>query len=410
MLSILQNYLKAGRYDGETIIFKSVMASAHQSKPSRERPQDSVVSAGTCAAPPAQICRVDAGSGASQAEYPAPAPLARSMNSEQAVQTPMPDAPNPATDQSASMSQHVHSDVTETTVCPGTVQPIDDAARPDPVILVETSILTPASQAALKKGNKIELREAFDLYIELKGAGYGDNFDGRQKRFPDKGKKWRKTSENNAKTAASAWVDIIGNQPFFQIDWTEAEEALGVIARIPTYHGKKKELINTDGFRELADRADRLEDESAALAQAQLDQKASVTPAEREKADLDARVPRLRVATYLRHGRMPNRVAKMLLSMKIIDEKPTQKLPFQQTTGGKRNFPAVTMTSWRSAVSGRSFRFQGDRNGRPKMAEGPYSTLLLFNTLVSREHFSLRSETRHNISDVRTRALLLHGT
>lgn len=84
---------EAERYDGETILFKSVMASAHQSKP----PQESVVSAGTCASTPAQICRVDEGSGASQAEYPAPAPLAGSMNSEQAVQTPISDAPTPRT-------------------------------------------------------------------------------------------------------------------------------------------------------------------------------------------------------------------------------------------------------------------------------------------------------------------------
>ncbi|BBU56458.1 hypothetical protein KU6B_27230 [Mameliella alba] len=191
--------------------------------------------------------------------------------------------------------------------------------REEPQILIDQSLLSDKARSALAKGPNIELREAFDLYFELK---YGDLFKARQKRFPDKGRNWVRSSRGNARKARDIWVDVLGNQPFHQIDWTEIDGVLNVIRRIPKYHGKKKNLLNLKGFRDLVERADEQELAAATAAREELAAKGIAKPADLERADLDAKIPRLRVATFLRHGRMANRVGKMLEAMKLIDENP----------------------------------------------------------------------------------------
>ncbi|EBA06185.1 hypothetical protein [Sagittula stellata] len=195
-------------------------------------------------------------------------------------------------------------------------------SREEPQILIDQSLLSDEARTALAKGPNIELREAFDLYFELKELGYGDLFGTRQKRFPDKGKDWKRTSGGNARKGRDIWVDVLGNQPFHQIEWTEVDGVLNVIRRIPKYHGKKKNLLNTKGFRDLVERADEQELAAATAAKELLAARGKATPAELERADLDAKIPRLRVATFLRHGRMANRVGKMLKSMKLIERNP----------------------------------------------------------------------------------------
>ncbi|MFD1344285.1 hypothetical protein [Litorisediminicola beolgyonensis] len=194
--------------------------------------------------------------------------------------------------------------------------------REEPRILIDQSLLSDKARAALAKGPNIEFREAFDVYFELKELGYGDLFESRQKRFPDKGANWVRSSRGNARKARDIWVDVLGNQPFHQIDWTEVDGVLNVIRRIPKYHGKKKNLLNTQGVRDLVERADEQELAMAIAAKEALAARGKVTPAELERADLDAKIPRLRVATFLRHGRMANRVGKMLKAMKLIEENP----------------------------------------------------------------------------------------
>ena len=194
--------------------------------------------------------------------------------------------------------------------------------REEPQILIDQSLLSDAARAALAKGPNIELREAFDLYFELKELGYGDLFGTCQKRFPDKGKNWKRTSGGNARKGSDIWVDVLGNQPFHQIEWTEVDGVLNVIRRIPKYHGKKKNLLNTKGFRDLVERADEQELAAATAAKELLAGRGKASPAELERAELDAKIPRLRVATFLRHGRMANRVGKMLIAMKLIKKNP----------------------------------------------------------------------------------------
>ena len=194
--------------------------------------------------------------------------------------------------------------------------------REEPRILIDQSLLSDKARAALAKGPNIEFREAFDLYFELKELGYGDNFEARQKSFPDKGRNWVQSSRGNARKARDIWVDVLGNQSFKQIDWTEVDGVLNVIRRILKYHGKKKNLLSLKGFRDLVERADEQELATAIAAKEVLAARGKVTPAELERAELDAKIPRLRVATFLRHGRMANRVGKMLKAMKLIEENP----------------------------------------------------------------------------------------
>ena len=156
--------------------------------------------------------------------------------------------------------------------------------REEPRILIDQSLLSDKARAALAKGPNIEFREAFDLYFELKELGYGDNFEARQKSFPDKGRNWVRSSRGNARKARDIWVDVLGNQPFKQIDWTEVDGVLNVIRRIPKYHGKKKNLLSLKGFRDLVERADEQELATAIAAKEVLVARGKVTPAELERA------------------------------------------------------------------------------------------------------------------------------
>ena len=223
---------EAGQYDGPTVFFRRAM---HDRTDARVSSSDPGIATPFFASPPAAIvpspCSGDgiaAGEAITDAE--------RQTWTPHAAPAPESIRPDPAPALApAAMSSS-----------PTTLSP-----RREPRILVDTTLLTVASRTAIEKGPGIELREAFVLYVELKELGYGENFEARQKRFPDKGKKWKKSSSGNAFKAGEIWVDILGNQPFDQIDFSEAEEAFGIIARIPTYHGKKAELMNTRGFRAL---------------------------------------------------------------------------------------------------------------------------------------------------------------
>lgn len=316
---------EVGTYEEPTPIFRSVMAS---------RSASATVTMSRLASQP-----------------PAPVPAIPAAAAPVAISVPVPTMPAATTTFEPQTACPVQNQIETSGVVPETAAPIvenntshapssqerapfpaaktQEAAplpsampREEPQILIDQSLLSDKARAALAKGPNIELREAFDLYFELKELGYGDLFKARQKRFPDKGKNWKRTSGGNARKARDIWVDVLGNQPFHQIDWTEVDGVLNVIRRIPKYHGKKKNLINTDGFRDLVERADEKELAVATEAKEQLKAKGTARPAEFERADLDAKIPRLRVATFLRHGRMANRVGKMLEAMKLIDDNP----------------------------------------------------------------------------------------
>ena len=304
---------EVGAYEEVTPIFRSVMARRSASQaPALAVPTATQPAACAPALPvlPAAIAPVEAEIGSAHqvnVEVAEPSPATAALVAQGAV-PPLSPSEVPVPDLVAAPQ--------------GMGPTSSPAPREEPRILIDEALLSDASRAALQKGPNIEFREAFELYFEIKQLGYGDNFEARQKRFPDQGRNWKRTSGTNARKAQDIWVDILGNQPFHQIDWTEVEGVLNIIWRIPKYHGKKPTLLNTNGFLDLVERADELELAAATRAKEELAAKGRATPAELERAELDARIPRLRVATYLRHGRMANRVGKMLKAMKLIDENP----------------------------------------------------------------------------------------
>ncbi|MCB1330794.1 MAG: hypothetical protein KDK28_15755 [Maritimibacter sp.] len=121
---------------------------------------------------------------------------------------------------------------------------------------INVSALTPASQAAIAKGRGISVTEAFVLYLELKGIGYGEEFDKKQTANRDVGKKWANTSLKAGETAKQIWVDLLGDQPIQDALEEEVEDALHVMWDIPAHHGRSEELSATNGYRDLIERAD----------------------------------------------------------------------------------------------------------------------------------------------------------
>lgn len=316
---------EVGSYEGPTPVFRSVMAR-HSATPAAALPAVSSQSAAPALAVPA-AARPAACAPAlpvlPAAIVPAEAEMGSPHQADIEVAETSPATAAPVAQDAVPPSPPSEAPVTDVVATSRDMGPTSSSmAREEPRILIDASLLSDASQAALQKGPNIELREAFDLYFELKELGYGDNFEAPQKRFPDKGRNWKRTSGGNARKAREIWVDILGNQPFHQIDWTEIDGVLNIIRRIPKYHGKKPTLMNTDGFLHLVERADELELAAATKAKEALANKGNATPADLERAELDARIPRLRVATFLRHGRMANRVGKMVKAMKLIDENP----------------------------------------------------------------------------------------
>lgn len=316
---------EVGTYEDVTPIFRSVMASRSASATTpisglASQPPAPVAAIPTAAAPIAISVAVPAMPPATTAAEPQ---LACPVQNQ--VETPgvEPETVAPIVKNNTS---HAPSPQERAPVPPAKTQertPMRSVMSwEEPQILIDQALLSDEARAALAKGPNIEIREAFDLYFELKELGYGDLFGTCQKRFPDKGKNWKRTSGGNARKGRDIWVDVLGNQPFHQIEWTEVDSVLNVIRRIPRYHGKKKNLLNTKGFRDLVERADEQELATAMAAKELLAARGKTSPAELERAGLDAKIPRLRVATFLRHGRMANRVGKMLKAMKLIEKNP----------------------------------------------------------------------------------------
>lgn len=321
--------IELGHYDGPTLFFRAAAiarTTAPQASGASQPPQTfaqaapiaSVTEAPEAtlpckAASPADPCHADRADPGSipaavcaVAENPALVPAQPPSDLQQAplpVVTAVAPAPEPVSQAEIAVAPVVN---------PGS----------EPRILIDQSKLTDASRSALKKGSQISFGEAFDLYIELKALGYDDLFEKRQKSNEKIGEDWVKSSKRGALMAKTIWIDLLGDRPVSDIDWTEADEALSIMLRIPAFHGKQPHLMNTAGFLDLVERADEHEVQTARRAVADLKRQAKTTPAELEQARLDALVPRLSVATFLKHGRMSNRVGKMLKAMRLIADNP----------------------------------------------------------------------------------------
>lgn len=196
------------------------------------------------------------------------------------------------------------------------------AARP-PKITIDIRRLTPFSQEALKKERGITMGEAFDLFHEVKALGYKDKFEHRQKIDGNKGQRWKISTGNDVIIARKIWCDLLGeDRPFEEISADEVDDALEIIRRIPRDHGKNPDLMATDGYVDLVERADEQEIARADKLKAKLDRKGDATAAEYEGVQIKAAIPRLRADTFVKHCRKPRPIGDMLFKMQLIDENP----------------------------------------------------------------------------------------
>lgn len=201
------------------------------------------------------------------------------------------------------------------------------AARP-PRILIDKSLLSDRSRAAIEKQRGITLAEAIELYFELLSWGYKAPFNKYQKRkeIPRKLKnapaEERLCEDHRGKRrlALDYWPAILGDEPVDEIHVDEVNDALERFWRVPANHGKSEKERAQYSLAELIEKADAL--------QAQLDRDIETAKAggassqEIDMMRLEGHVPRISVTTYIKHGRVMRAVGEMLMDMQLIDQNP----------------------------------------------------------------------------------------
>jgi integrase len=194
--------------------------------------------------------------------------------------------------------------------------------RPPLLDNVPMDQLSPGVRQVLHaKPRGITVTEAIQLFDELKTLGYGNEFDKEQSGDPVAGRNWVRDSSSKTRFALQFWPEFVGDGPFEEADKGAVRDALEVLPRIPKKHGKGvQDWGPQHSFEDLIERSDAWEEHMAAANLACLSRDA--TEADREKAVLKAREPRLRAETVIKHRRHMKAVGEMLLALQLIDTNP----------------------------------------------------------------------------------------
>ncbi|WP_417809120.1 DUF6538 domain-containing protein [Thioclava sp.] len=346
-----------GIYDGPSPIFRSAMAQMRGEAAVR-RPAGAVPQNGTVTIDP-QLASGLFAAGRSPASATEPAPTPTSLRPAPPLYenkaAPVAAVKNGASTGDLRVASVVQSEEDQRTAAAAAEEAVlaaRIAARP-PKITVNPEYLHENARRILGKQRGITLKEAFELYVSVKTAGYGENFCKRQKRHKEAGVSWVKSSGSKLDVASRLWIDLLGDQPFESISETAVEDALDTIWRVPRDHGKTEELKATDGYRELIERVDAREIECAAARSMQVSQNPGHTNADLEAAQHSATVPRLRVDTYLKHCRVPNAIGKMLHAMQLIDTNPFEICSWTaaEVDKLKRSQDCRARTSWDDRIN-----------------------------------------------------------
>lgn len=182
--------------------------------------------------------------------------------------------------------------------------------------------LSPAIQKVLReKPRGIAITEAIQLFDELKTLGYDSAFGQLQAAQPTAGAKWVRDSGSKTRVARQFWPEFVGDGPFEDVDAGAIRDALEILPQIPKKHGKGlHEWGPQHSYLDLIERSDAWEEHMAAENLRRLG--AHATAADREKAVHDAREPRLRAGTVIKHRRHIMAVGEMLLAFQLIDVNP----------------------------------------------------------------------------------------
>lgn len=314
---------EVGTYEEVTPIFRSVMARRSAS-PAAALPVAASRSSALALAVPAAAAPV-------AAAQPAPTiPAATTPQTATEAVAPLQAPVEPAAAPAANAD-----------TVPATPQPSAGAASPDtaakdhdtafriklrPPLLknIDLRDLSPETrEVVLTKPRGITLLEGIKLMRELKMAGYGDDFSMEQTGDAAAGKKWKSNSGSKANFCENFWVEFVGDVPFENSDRDDIRDALKILPSLPYQHSKGKDrFVAKNGFRALVQDLDAEEERAEKDALKALGNGPDVTESDKEKARLEARVPRLRAETRSKHRGYMKSVGKMLYDLQLIDRNP----------------------------------------------------------------------------------------
>ncbi|SNT71927.1 hypothetical protein [Paracoccus seriniphilus] len=314
-----------GHHDEPTPIFRSVMASRSAS------PVAAVP--GLVAQPPALAPIVPAAAAPTVFPVAVPTMPTTTTSAEPQMACPVQNrvVETPAkTGPSEIVRKPTASADEETEISRSNLAPQDDDTafriklRPPLLMNIDMRDLSPETQEVLQtKPRGITLLEGIKLMKELKLAGYGDDFSMEQTGDAAAGKKWKSNSGSKANVAEKFWVEFIGNVPFEEADQDDIRDALKILPELPYQHSKGKDkFVAKNGFRALIEDLNAEEERAEKDALKALGNGPEVTEADREKARLDAHIPRLRAETRAKHRGYIKSVGKMLYDLQLIDRNP----------------------------------------------------------------------------------------
>ncbi len=314
---------EVGTYEEVTPIFRSVMASRAAaptvSPPAvAAQPSALVLSIPAATAPAVRPVAVPA--------IPAATAPQTATEAAASLQAPVDTAVTPAAnaDTVPATPQHAAGDASSDTAARDDETAFRIKLRPPLLENIDLRDLSPETrEVLLTKPRGITLLEGITLMQELKMAGYGDDFSMEQTGDEAAGKKWKSNSGSKANVAEKFWVEFVGDVPFEEADRDDIRDALKILPDLPFQHSKGKDrFVAKNGFRALVDDINAEEERAQKDALKALGNGPDVTEADREKACLDARVPRLRAETRAKHRGYIKSVGKMLYDLQLIDRNP----------------------------------------------------------------------------------------
>ncbi|MCF7777414.1 hypothetical protein GLP59_07085 [Sulfitobacter sp. M220] len=196
--------------------------------------------------------------------------------------------------------------------------------RPPLLDNIDIRHLSEKTQKVLEeKPRGILLSEAIQLMWELKTRGYGDNFAVTQEAVKEAGSRWKTNSSSKGNFAAKYWIEFIGDVQFEDATTQDIRDALELLPQVPNKHSKgTDQFVVKHGYKELVERIDADEFRTAQSAIKTLETRVNCTVADREKAELGAKIARLRAETIAKHRGYINSIGKMLYDLQLIDKNP----------------------------------------------------------------------------------------
>lgn len=199
-------------------------------------------------------------------------------------------------------------------------RPLVAGARETGLHRIDPEVLSPEARERLRDPWSLRVDDAFEIYFQIKEAGYGDEFTKTQKRMAKQATAWMRNSKPGLSVARRFWVEALANRRLCDITDHVIAKAIEKLARLPRHHGKT--FTSEKGFLGIIEAVDQLEIAQTAEAQRQIDLDPSLSEAQQEELLIAARIPRLRAETFLKHGRAMGRIGRCLEGLGLLSRNP----------------------------------------------------------------------------------------